>query len=43
MEFQAPNRNDAKSSISEAVYDKVANILAYYSGILRAVRGTLKF
>jgi hypothetical protein len=27
----------------EAVYGKVANILAYYSGILRAVRGTLKF
>jgi len=35
--------NDAKSSISEAVYSKVANILAYYSGVLRVVRGILNF
>ena len=35
--------NDAKSSILEAIYGKVANILAYYSGVLRAVRGTSNF
>jgi hypothetical protein len=32
----------ASSSISEAVYGKVANILAYYSGVLGAVRN-IKF
>ena len=39
----APYWNDAKSSISEAVYGKVANILAWHSGVLRAVRGTSNF
>ena len=34
--------NDAKSSIPEAVYGKIANILAYHYGVLRAVSGTLK-
>ena len=33
----------ASSSISEAIYGKVANILAYYSGVLQAVRGTSNF
>jgi hypothetical protein len=43
LELRAPDWNDAKSSISEAVYGKVANILAYHSGVLRVVRGTSNF
>jgi hypothetical protein len=42
-EAEMESESGASSSISEAIYGKVANILAYYSGVLGAVRGTLNF